>query len=143
MDEEKTQQGPIRYSTDDALRLLYALGYEQRFSQPLQRAEFRSVFPGVYENCGYDFLFSICLAVGRKIPLMRIEKRGDFRFESGQYRRFGDDFDARFQERFGAAIEDGVTLDQIVKKLRTEIDIDKPAGSDEDDEDSGEAVDDY
>jgi hypothetical protein len=134
--DEDTQQEPIRYTADDALRLLYALGYERRFGLDSQRSEFREVFPDVYKESEYDFLFAICLTVGRKIPLVRFEKNPEYRFSSGQYRKFGVDFDKRFEEKFGALMEDKVTLDDIIVRLRTEFDPEKPLPEDDDEDDS-------
>ncbi|MBW2987316.1 hypothetical protein KY336_02085 [Candidatus Woesearchaeota archaeon] len=132
--QEPLNQGPKRYSADDGLRLLYSLGYGRRFNMPAQREEFRKLFPGVYEESGYDFLYALCMTVGRKIPLVRFEKNPDYRFNSGQYRKFGADFDERFNEKYGELIKDKISLEKILEKLRIEIDPDAPVPEEENDD---------
>ncbi|MBW3013169.1 hypothetical protein KY325_00740 [Candidatus Woesearchaeota archaeon] len=135
---EENPQEPVRLTADDALRLLYKLGYGHRFNSHSAYSDFVSEFPKVYEESGFDFVHAICVVVGRRFPLIRGMRSGkiDYRMDSGIYHRFSADFQARF-DRFvkehKPQLDDKIPIERIIKGLEGKVDL--TAGSQEEEED--------
>jgi hypothetical protein len=143
MYEDKTRQEPEKLTADDALNLLFALGYGQKFSSPSSVGDFRAEFPKVYEESGFDFVHAICVIVGRKLPLIRGMRSGKigYRMDSGIYHRFSDDFQRRY-DRFLAEqkslLDDKIPIEKIIKGLEGKVQqtIDEIDGAQETEEDT-------